>query len=90
MKARYLRLFTPTAKQQKIVLYCVEKLCQMDAEAVKVVADMLNGFWEEARFLHSSPSSHSPLVSLSFPFSLLLPFLPFPPSPSSPPFPPHA
>jgi len=47
IKARYLRLFVPTQKQQKIVLYCVEKLCQMDAEAVKGIADLLHGLWEE-------------------------------------------
>jgi len=47
IKSRYLRLFVPTAKQQKIVLYCVEKLCQLDGEAVKIVADLLNGLWEE-------------------------------------------
>jgi len=47
-KARYLRLFVPTQKQQKLVLYCVEKLCQIDANVLPLLNDLLNGLWEES------------------------------------------
>lgn len=46
-KARYLRLFANNSKQQKIVLYCVEKLCQMDPNALPILADLLHGLWEQ-------------------------------------------
>jgi translation initiation factor 5 len=47
LKARYLRLFVPTQKQQKLVLYCVEKLCQIDANTLPLLNDLLHGLWEE-------------------------------------------
>lgn len=47
LKARYLRLFASNSKQQKMVLYCVEKLCQMDASALPLLNDLLCGLWEE-------------------------------------------
>jgi len=47
-KARYLGLFVPSQKQQKLVLFCVEKLCQLDAAVVPLLNDLLNGLWEES------------------------------------------
>jgi len=46
-KADTLGLFVNGDKEQKVVLYCIEKLCQMDANVISGIADLLNGFWEE-------------------------------------------
>lgn len=47
-KARIIRLFVTGPKQQKVVLFCVEKLCQMDSSAVALLPSILNCFWEES------------------------------------------
>jgi len=46
-KAETLALFVNGDKEQKVVLYCVEKLCQMDSNVINSIADLLHGFWEE-------------------------------------------
>jgi len=46
-KAETLALFVHGDKDQKVVLYCIEKLCQMDPHVINSIADVLHGFWEE-------------------------------------------
>jgi len=46
-KAETLSLFVHNEKHQKVVLYCIEKLCQMDNHVISAIADVLHGFWEE-------------------------------------------
>jgi len=46
-KAETLSLFVHNEKHQKVVLYCIEKLCQMDNHVITSIADVLHGFWEE-------------------------------------------
>jgi len=47
-KAGYLNLFTKNnKKQQKVVLYCVEKLCQIVPATIPVLPSFLNGLYSE-------------------------------------------
>jgi len=47
-KAVYLNLFVKNnKKQQKVVLYCVEKLCQINKETIGYLPSLLNGFYTE-------------------------------------------
>jgi translation initiation factor 5 len=47
-KAGYLNLFVKgNKKQQKVVLFCVEKLCQIIPATVPSLPSILNGFYEE-------------------------------------------
>jgi len=34
-------------KQQKMVLYCLEKICQFEKSIIPILPSILNGFWEE-------------------------------------------
>eukprot|EP01128_Nolandella_sp_AFSM9_P010877 TRINITY_DN7593_c0_g1_i1.p1 TRINITY_DN7593_c0_g1~~TRINITY_DN7593_c0_g1_i1.p1 ORF type:complete len:389 (+),score=110.12 TRINITY_DN7593_c0_g1_i1:133-1167(+) len=47
-KVHSIRLFVTSQKQQKVILYCIEKLCQMDSSAVPLLPSILNCFWEES------------------------------------------
>jgi len=42
-----LALFVNGEKEQKVVLYCVEKLCQLDPHVINSIADVLFGLYEE-------------------------------------------
>jgi len=47
-KAAYLNLFTKNnKKQQKVVLYCVEKLCQIVPNTIQILPSFLNGLYVE-------------------------------------------
>jgi len=47
-KAGYLNLFVKSnKKQQKVVLYCIEKLCQIFPTTIQILPSLLNGFYEE-------------------------------------------
>jgi len=47
-KAGYLNLFTKNnKKQQKVVLYCVEKLCQIVPSTISALPNFLNGLYVE-------------------------------------------
>jgi len=47
-KAAYLKLFVKNnKKQQKMVLYCVEKLCKIIPDTIKFIPSLLNGLYEQ-------------------------------------------
>jgi len=46
-KAQILSLFVPSVKEQKVVLMCVEKLCELEPSIIDSIASILNGFYEE-------------------------------------------
>jgi len=47
-KASYLNLFVKgNKKQQKLVLFCVEKLCQLSPAVIPTLPSFLNGLYEE-------------------------------------------
>jgi len=47
-KASYLNLFVKgNKKQQKVVLFCVEKLCQINPQVIPSLPSYLNGLYEE-------------------------------------------
>jgi len=46
-KVETLQLFVPTIKEQKIVLLCIEKLCEIEPTILEFLSSVLNGFYEE-------------------------------------------